>query len=43
MVALGLLVTIYGHGGHLGHVTLLIYKQIGTPIHDPIDASYEFL
>ena len=24
--------TIYGHGGHLGHVTLIIYIHIGSPI-----------
>ena len=24
---------IYGHGGHLGHVTWIIYKQIGIPSH----------
>ena len=23
--------TIYGHGGHLGHVTLIIYIHIGNP------------
>ena len=23
--------TIYGHGGHLGHVTLFIYIYIGYP------------
>ena len=23
--------TIYGHGGHLGHVTWFIYKDIGPP------------
>ena len=23
--------TIYGHGGHLGHVTLIIYVYIGSP------------
>ena len=24
--------TIYGHGGHLGHVTLTVYIHIGSPI-----------
>ena len=24
--------TIYGHGGHLGHVTLIIYIHIDSPI-----------
>ena len=24
--------TIYGHGGHLGHVTLIIYIYIDSPI-----------
>ena len=23
--------TIYGHGGHLGHVTWTIYKNFGSP------------
>ena len=23
--------TIYGHGGHLGHVTWIIYKHIDSP------------
>ena len=23
--------TIYGHGGHLGHVTLIIYIHIDSP------------
>ena len=23
--------TIYGHGGHLGHVTWIIYKHIDDP------------
>ena len=23
--------SIYGHGGHLGHVTWFIYKYIGSP------------
>ena len=23
--------TIYGHGGHLGHVTWIIYIHIGSP------------
>ena len=27
----GLLFTIYGRGGHLGHVTLIIYIHIGSP------------
>ena len=29
--------TIYGHGGHLGHVTWFIYKDIPLPK----DASFE--
>ena len=24
--------TIYGHGGHLGHVTLILYIHIDSPI-----------
>ena len=24
--------TIYGHGGHLGHVTLIVYIYIDSPI-----------
>ena len=26
------LITIYGHGSHLGHVTLIIYIHIDSPI-----------
>ena len=33
-------ITIYGHGGHLGHVTWIIYIHIGSPFL-PIDASYK--
>ena len=34
--------TIYGHGGHLGHVTLIIYIHIDSPILQMIHMKFGF-
>ena len=34
--------TIYGHGGHLGHVTWFIYIQIGSPFIQMLPIKFYF-
>ena len=34
--------TIYGHGGHLGHVTWNIYINIGSPILKMLHIKFGF-
>ena len=34
--------TIYGHGGHLGHVTLIIYIYIDSPILKMLHMKFGF-
>ena len=34
--------TIYGHGGHLGHVTWIIYKHIDYPFPYMLPIKFDF-
>ena len=34
--------TIYGRGGHLGHVTWTFYKNFGSPIPRRLHIKFEF-
>ena len=34
--------TIYGHGGHLGHVTLTIYTNFGSPFQMSLHIKFGF-
>ena len=34
--------TIYGHGGHLGHVTWTIYINIGSPFLRMLNMKFDF-
>ena len=33
---------VYGHGGHLGHVTWYIYNHIGSPFIQMLSIKFDF-
>ena len=37
----GFFFTIYGHGGHLGHVTWYIYNHIGSPFIQMLSIKFD--